>query len=124
MRTAIVVAAFCLCLASAALSDSADRTAVIRVVTRKFGAERPIKVTFVDVRSPFALARLTAVRKDADDLTVLLKKKGKSWTILEWGPDIPSAGRRQRVPRSLWKRWGIEDNRAEIRRRYYAGILQ
>lgn len=68
-----------------------------------------IKITYLDIETPWAYATIHALDKEIDDPIMLLHKRGGRWKVITLGTNLQGAGREFGVPHRLWKRWGLEN---------------
>lgn len=55
----------------------------------------------------WALVTIRPAGDATDPATLLLRKRRGRWKVLVLGTSLYGTGRQYRVPRRLWKRWGL-----------------
>lgn len=96
-------------------AGAAERQAVERAVRERLGRETPdnvridrFKISSLDIRSGWALASVEPEGDAAfDPVSLLLRRQRGRWKVLTLGTSLMGTGRTYRVPRSLWRRWGL-----------------
>ena len=93
---------------------SAERAAVERAVRQEMGRatrdhDRLTEFTVSDLQidSGWALVTIEPAGNATDPATLLLRKQRGHWKVLVLGTSLYGTGRQFRVPRRLWKRWGL-----------------
>ena len=93
---------------------NAERAAVERAVrqemSRKTQAhDRLTELTVSDLKidSGWALVTVEPAGNTTDPATLLLRKRHGLWKVLVLGTSLYGTGKQYRVPRRLWKKWGL-----------------
>ena len=63
----------------------------------------------IDVQSTWACAGITPTVPELDPLSVFLHKEQDHWHVVVFGTNLEGVGRQYGVPKSLWKKWIIDD---------------